>query len=185
METPEFTAAKESGELVANMNRAPLLVTPDGVIGQSKAMERFLAKRFGLMGKDAVQEAMIDCVAEHCRDIKDAERKKGFSFFARDKTEEEKKALREEWYSTDLPVWLKKLEDAVKVTSKAEGYAVGEELSYADVAIFCLLKDCAPSDLEDSTKACEGCPTLSAVADNVAGNEKVSAWLKSRPETMF
>jgi len=108
METPEFTAAKESGELVANLNRAPILITPDGTIGQSKAMERYLAKKFGLMGNDPVQEAMVDCVAEHCRDIKDAERKKGFSFFARDKTEEEKKALREEWYGTDLPVWLKK-----------------------------------------------------------------------------
>jgi len=73
----------------------------------------------------------------------------------------------------------------VKVTSKAEGHSVGSDLTYADVSIFCLLKDCAPSDLDDTTKACEGCTTLSAVADNVASNEKVSGWLKSRPESMF
>merc|ERR1719413_258374 len=68
---------------------------------------------------------MIDCVAEHCRDIKDAERKKGFSFFARDKTEEEKKALREEWYSTDLPVWLKKVGGCSKGNIQSGGICSG------------------------------------------------------------
>ena len=41
-------------------------------IGQSKAIERYLARRFGLMGENAEDEAMIDCIAEHCRDVKDA-----------------------------------------------------------------------------------------------------------------
>ena len=103
----------------------------------------------------------------------------------KNKTDEEKEVLRKEWYSTDLPAWLVKVEEAVKESSKAEGHAVGSDLTYADVVIFCLLRDCAPSDLGDMTKACEGCVTLNAVADNVASNEKVSAWLKNRPESMF
>ena len=45
----EFLKAKESGDLKMNLNRAPVLITPDGkTIGQSKAIERYLARRFGL-----------------------------------------------------------------------------------------------------------------------------------------
>ena len=50
MESPAFNEAKEAGDLKLNLNRAPVLVTPDGVtIGQSKAIERYLARRFSLM----------------------------------------------------------------------------------------------------------------------------------------
>lgn len=80
-----------------NLNRAPVLVTSDGqTIGQSKAIERYLAKQFGLMGNTLEEEAMIDCIAEHCRDVKDAARYKGFSKFTKNKTEEEKAEARKE-----------------------------------------------------------------------------------------
>jgi len=185
MEAPEFTAAKESGELIMNLNRAPVLITAEGdVIGQSKAIERYLAKKFDLMGKSPVDEALIDCVIEHCRDVKLAEQRKGFSFFVKDKTEEEKEALRKEWYATDLPSWLSKIEESVKI-SGSNGFAVGSSLTYADVVIFCLLKDCSPSDLEDTKKACESCTALKAIAENVASNSKVADWIKCRPESMF
>lgn len=186
MDAPEFTAAKEAGELKMNLNRAPVLVTPEGLsIGQSKAIERHLARKFGLMGKDDTEEAFIDCVAEHCRDVKDAMFRKGFSVFARDKTEEEKAALRKEWFDKDLPTMLEKVEDAVKITSKAKGCAVGNKLSYADVVIFCLLKDCAPNDAEDTKKAAANCEMLNSISESIASNGKVSKWLSDRPETMF
>eukprot|EP00970_Alexandrium_tamarense_P019195 scaffold13715_cov434-Alexandrium_tamarense.AAC.1 len=95
--SPEFLKAKEDGELKMNLNRAPVLVTSDGqTIGQSKAIERYLAKQFGLMGNTLEEEAMIDCIAEHCRDVKDAARYKGFSKFTKNKTEEEKAEARKE-----------------------------------------------------------------------------------------
>ena len=42
-EAPEFKADKESGALARNLGRAPLLLTDEGAIGQSKAMERYLS----------------------------------------------------------------------------------------------------------------------------------------------
>lgn len=183
-EAPEFKKAKESGDLDMNMGRAPLLVV-DGktTIGQSKAIERFLAKTFGLMGESDIEAAQIDCIAEHCRDIKDTQMKKGFSAFSRDKTEEEKAEARKGWFENDMPTMLEKLEKAVKLTSQKDSYAVGDKNSYADVVIFSLLKDCY--DKEDTEEAAKDCSMLLAIAERIAKDSNVSKWVKERPKSMF
>mmetsp|Transcript_7720 Transcript_7720/g.11050 ORF Transcript_7720/g.11050 Transcript_7720/m.11050 type:complete len:247 (-) Transcript_7720:68-808(-) len=184
-DSPSFKEAKESGDLLMNLGRAPVLVTSDGVtIGQSKAIERYLARQMGLMGQTPTEEALVDCVAEHCRDVKDAQMRKGFSMFAKDKTDEEKAALRKEWYETDMPTMLEKIDNVVKATG-TEGFAVGSSPSLADVNIFSLLRDCMATDKEDVTKAAKNCDALNAIADAVANSPGVAKWLKERPETMF
>ncbi len=184
--SPEFEKAKESGDLDANLGRAPLLVVDGAQIGQSKAIERFLANKFGFMGNSDIEAAQIDCIAEHCRDIKDAQAKKGFSMFTRDKTDEEKAESKKEWYETDMPAMLEKLEKAVALTSGKAGYAVGEKITYADIAIFSLIKDpMNKSEQEVCLKAAESCALLLSIADKIASDSNVSKWIKSRPETMF
>jgi len=70
-ETPEFTAAKVSGALAPNMDRAPLLkIGDDCTIGQSRAIERYIARRCNLYGSSDEEAAVIDCVVENTRDIK-------------------------------------------------------------------------------------------------------------------
>jgi Glutathione S-transferase, N-terminal domain len=49
-ETPEFAISKTAGELMANMDRAPVLQVGDVSIGQSKAIERYVAKKCNMMG---------------------------------------------------------------------------------------------------------------------------------------
>ena len=181
-----FLAAKESGELKMNLNRAPVLVTQDGTtIGQSKAIERFLARKFGLLGGSPDEEAVIDCIAEHCRDVKDAAMRKGFSNFTKGKTDEEKARDRSEWFEGDMPTMLKKIDDMVQEMGAEEGFAVGSATSYADVAIWALLRDCPPADAEDTSKAAVECKALTAIADAISANPGVSKWLNERPETMF
>ena len=185
MESPAFSAAKETGELKMNLNRAPVLVTPEGVtIGQSKAIERYLARRFGLMGESSEEEALIDCVCEHCRDVRDAQARKGFSFFSRDKTDEEKAVLRKEWFESDMPALLEKIDAAVQDTG-SPGHAVGNPLSLADVAIFSLLRDCYPPDQEEVAQAAEGCAALNSIAEGVANDPRVAEWLERRPPSNF
>jgi len=155
-------------------------------IGQSKAIERYLAKQFGLMGNSDIDSAQIDCIAEHCRDIKDAQMKKGFSAFNRDKSEEEKLKARKEWFEIDMPQMLEKVEKAVKMTSEKDGYALGNKDSYADVVIFSLLKDCTmDSDKDETWKASEKCALLMSIADRIAKDGKVSKWVECRPKSMF
>ena len=185
-QSPEFNEAKECGDLKVNLNRAPVLVTPEGkTIGQSKAIERYLARRYGLMGSTPEEEGMIDCIAEHCRDVKDAARQKGFSKFSRNKTDEEKAEARKEWFDNDMPTMLMKIEDALKETSEEEGYSFGSTTTYGDVAIWSLLRECLPADLEDTTKAAEKCVMLNAIADQIESNPAVSKWLKERPQSPF
>jgi glutathione S-transferase len=180
-----FLEAKEAGDLKLNLNRAPVLITPQGTtIGQSKAIERYLARRFSLMGQSPEDEAAIDCIAEHCRDVKDAAMRKGFSMFTRNKTDEEKAAARKEWFEADMPEMLLKIEQAVKETGSL-GYAFGSTLSYADVIIWALLRDCSAADLEDTVKASASCSALNAISENVAANPGVAKWLSERPESMF
>lgn len=186
MTAPEFLKEKESGALDANMARAPLLIADGQPIGQSKAIERFLAKKFGFMGESDIASAQIDCIAEHCRDIKDGQMKKGFSMFNRDKTDEEKAAAQKEWFETDMPAMLGKLQKAVQITSEKDGYAVGGKNTYADVAIFSLLGDCTmQSDQEGTLKAAEECSLLLAISDRIAKDSNVSKWIEERPESMF
>ena len=186
MESPAFKAAKESGELTMNLDRAPVLITPDAVsIGQSKAIERFLARRFGLMGSSETQAAQIDCIVEHCRDVKDAQMRKRFSMFIKDRTEEEKADAQKEWFETDMPAMLSKIDACVNETGTAKGCAVGDSMSYADLAIFSLLKEAFPAYQEATMKAAQNCPTLLDICETVSNNPKVSKWINERPASNF
>ena len=80
------------------------------------------------MGDLDLDAAQIDYIAEHCRDVKDAQMRKEFSAFIRDKSDEEKTEARKEWFETDMPVMLEKVEKAVKLTSGKDGYAFGEKI---------------------------------------------------------
>merc|ERR1719201_2937914 len=163
--TPEFAEDKESGALAANLNRAPLLLVDGQPVGQSKAMERFIATQAGLMGATPLEAALIDSVAEHCRDVRDAQARKGFSMFSRDKSDEEKAALKDEWYATDLPSWLQRMEACVAPIRQV---VCGDTPSYAAVCIWALLREGKEEDVALISAAAESCAALNEIADAVA-----------------
>uniref|UniRef100_A0A7S0IZC8 GST N-terminal domain-containing protein n=1 Tax=Calcidiscus leptoporus TaxID=127549 RepID=A0A7S0IZC8_9EUKA len=180
--TPEFSADKESGALAANLNRAPLLEVDGTPIGQSKAIERYVAAQGGLMGATPLEAALIDSVAEHVRDVKDAQARKGFGMFSRDKSDEEKTRLRDEWYATELPSWLQRIEGCVAPLKRV---VCGETPSYAAVCIWALLREGKDEDVALVAKAAEGCGTLNEIAEAVAAHPAVKSWVASRPVTMM
>ena len=185
-DAPEFKKAKESGALAINLGRAPVLILPEGELGQSKAMERYVAYEGGLMGKGTFEAALIDMIAEHVRDVKDAQRTKGFGMFSRDKTDSEKAVLKEEWYSTDLPGWLQRIEVCVAaIAGSGASHAVGGATSYADVCIWALLREGSEEEVTLVASAVANCPTLSCIADTVAAHPAVAEWVESRPKTSF
>jgi glutathione S-transferase len=107
---PDAYAAKMEGKHDIDMDRLPFgrlpFIEVDGqLLEQSKAIERFVANRFGFYGANDMEAAQIDCICEHVRDIKDAYQKvRGIQ------DDWEKKASMEKWFGTDLPEWLEKLE---------------------------------------------------------------------------
>lgn len=188
-ETPEFTASKAANELHANMNRIPLFIIETGTrIGQSKAIERYLSKRYDLAGTTPEEEAVIDCIGENVRDIKD-KWSKIRAIGGMMKQSEEKDAAIKKWFEEgELAEWLKKLELSLPNTPYGQNrYAVGIKLSYADLCIWNLLSD----TFEEKHKVFvqkalqDGCPNLSTIVNRVNDLPRIKAWLSRRPVTMF
>ena len=96
---PKFAEAKAAGELVANCGRAPVVVI-DGkdTIGQSKTIERYLARRLGVMGSSEIEAAQIDMITEHVRDIKDK--------YQKAKADKDQKA---EYFAKTLPTFMEEV----------------------------------------------------------------------------
>ncbi len=133
-ETPDFTAAKAAGELSANMDRAPLLVVGETKIGQSKAIERYVAAKCGMMGCSSEEAAVIDCCAEHVRDIKDKWGK--IRAIGGMGPSPEKDVAMKKWFEEgEFKEWLTKLEKSLP-PAQDESFAVGSSLSYADMNIW-------------------------------------------------
>ena len=99
VQRPEFDAAKAAGKLDANLGRLPLLEVDGQVFGQSKTIERFVAKRVGMMGANDLEAAQIDCICEHLRDCKDK--------YMKAKTNPETKAA---YFATEMPEFMAKVE---------------------------------------------------------------------------
>eukprot|EP01035_Chromulina_nebulosa_P019536 gene19536-25434_t len=169
----EFTVLKAAGKFAINMNRVPILEYNGIEIGQSKAIDRFVAKKLGFMGSNEIEEAHVDMMCEHVRDIRIKYNEIRFN-----KSGEELEAAKKSFISSDLGIWLEKLEHVLPNSI----YSVGDKLSLADINIFVLILDFfTPSEEFESAK--QNCPKLKAIANNVA--EVAKEWLAARPDTIY
>eukprot|EP00240_Pyramimonas_obovata_P013080 CAMPEP_0118925638 /NCGR_PEP_ID=MMETSP1169-20130426/3494_1 /TAXON_ID=36882 /ORGANISM="Pyramimonas obovata, Strain CCMP722" /LENGTH=259 /DNA_ID=CAMNT_0006866991 /DNA_START=89 /DNA_END=868 /DNA_ORIENTATION=- len=169
---------KAAGKFAQNLDRLPLLKVGDAVIGQSKAIERYLAAEFNLMGADAIEAAQVDAFCEHIRDISTAfGRERGNPFGP---MTDETKAKLDVWYAETLPGWYARLEKVA-----GDSFAVGAALSLADVTLHQLVTAGQMGADPRAAAALEGYPKLKALMDAVAALPSVKAWEAERPETMF
>lgn len=131
--SPGMAAARQEGKLAANLDRAPILVV-DGThdIGQSKSIERFIARRLGLFGSNDVEAARIDSFGEHVRDIRDK-----YAKARNTEGEEERKRALSGFFRDTLPEMLRLIE-RVCDGSGSSGAVIGKALSYADVCLYAL-----------------------------------------------
>lgn len=171
--SPGFGAARDSGELDVNLGRAPVIVV-DGTleIGQSKTIERYLARRLGLLGKDEGEAAQIDAIVEHCRDVKDK--------YQKAKGDKEEKAR---FFATVMPNFMQQMDKAVEIVSPKCGPAlVGGSLSLADVTLFVFLKDFF-DDKDLASAAIAKCPRLLASVEATGANPAIVAYRAKRDAT--
>ena len=158
----------------------------DGVsFGQSKAMERYIARKCGLFGSTDEESALIDCIGEHVRDIKEKWGKIRMMGGMGAPPTPEKEAAIKKWFDNELAEWLVKLEKSLPLNG-ANNHAVGSSLSYADVCIWNLLHETFDASQQESvSKSLEACERLRAIAETVASNKNLQDWLAARPVTMF
>lgn len=170
---------KAAGNFASNLDRLPMLNVDGTVFGQSKAIERYLASEFKLMGANALEAAQVDAFCEHTRDMTTAYGKERGSPFG--PMSDEIKAALDKWYAETLPGWFAKLE---KVVSSEEGFAVGGATSLADVCLHQLVTSGMGGD-ERTAAALEAYPKLAAIVGKVAALEGVKTWEATRPQTSF
>jgi len=168
---PEFDAKKAAGEFDIAMGKVPLLIVDGGFkIMQSKAIERYVAKKYGLMGKTDEEAAFVDGVTEHQRDISDA--------FRKAKTD----GKVDEYLTEKLPDALKLVEKAV--AGLPGPFLCGPEPSLADVCFYTFLFE-QIDDKEKAKAAYEAAPRVCTAVTAFAELPSVKTWLAKRPVTPF
>mmetsp|Transcript_96563 Transcript_96563/g.223902 ORF Transcript_96563/g.223902 Transcript_96563/m.223902 type:complete len:243 (-) Transcript_96563:153-881(-) len=177
---PEFDAAKASGLLDVSCGKVPMLEVGKHKIGQSPAIERYLARELGLMGGSAIEGAHVDMLCEHINDFKqDYNKVKGVNDAS------EKEAGLKKWFDEDLPAKVKLVEKSLPAGPGP--FLVGKKVSLADLSWYMFLA--APKgyfdNAEGAKKAFESCPRIKAAMEAVGQIRELQEWLKVRPDTPF
>jgi len=177
---PEFDAMKEKGELDVSLGKVPLLKVDGALIGQSKAIERFIAKEVGLMGSNAVEAAQVDQLTETVRDVKDA-----YNAAKRTVGDDEKKAAVEKFFAETLVEMCQKTEKSIP--AGAGPFMVGGKISYADLTWYMFLAspDGFFDNAEGAKAAFQSCPKIKAAMEATGENAELKAWIEKRPKSMF
>ena len=116
-------------------NQVPALQINEMILPQSKSIERFLSKQFGLLGNGILEEAQIDAINEGVEDLFNKYRP---IRYLSDKDEKVQKfqALQ----SDVLPVWLANFEKILG-NNKQNGVLFGKTISLADLNLFYLIEN--------------------------------------------
>ena len=172
MEKEEFEKDKAEGKLVGSLNKVPYLEVDGQVIPQSKSIERYLARKYSLMGDNDIEAVRIDSLCECIRDFKDV-------YQSVRKADDKEKAMNE-WFTKTLVEKLGLLENLVD----GEGFSVGTKLSLSDVVIFAFITQFFDNK-EASMNATLATPKIRSVVEKVSSVPQVVSWLEKRPVTGF
>ncbi|XP_014210579.1 glutathione S-transferase [Copidosoma floridanum] len=149
----------------------PVLEVDGKKVCQSTAICRYLAKQFGLAGKDDWENLEIDAAVDTIHDLR-AKIAAGHY-----ESNEEAKKQKLEAAKELVPFYLERLDEQVK---KNGGYFVGGKLTWADlffVALLDYLNYMAKYDI------LEKYDSLKKLEEKIHQEPKIKAWLAKRPKT--
>ena len=162
------------------MGQLPVLEVDGKTIGQSMAIARYCAKRFGLAGKDELEGALADQAVDQVSDFLDEVIK------VMKEPEEAKKAeMGKQLKVEKLPALLASMEKLLK--GQGGKYFAGSSLTWADIVVyqFVSLKVPRPNQpkalIEESDLT--GCPAISALVATVGALPNIKKWEQTRPVT--
>jgi glutathione S-transferase len=157
-------------------HKMPTLEVEGVVIPQSKAIERFLAKRFKLLGRNDIDAAIIQSIVEQINDLRAEWR------IRRAKPDAEKKEAIENYFTEYLPKELPQLE--LLLENSGTGFFKGKKISYADIAMYEWLGTFT-ENVAELDKAIEKFDRIKKLRTNVGEDEGIKAWVAKRPDTNF
>jgi glutathione S-transferase len=147
----------------------PVLYWNGEEISQALAAGRFLAKEFGLAGKNDIESAQIDEIVCAIEDAVNAR----ISFLL-EKDENRKKTLVETFQTRLVPTLLGQLEKRLIV--RGGQFFVGNNLTWADLQAFMFLTELDQAALKNS-------PKLANLVERVGQIPNIKKWVQSRPDT--
>jgi glutathione S-transferase len=148
----------------------PILEVDGKTISQSRAIERFVARRVGLYGKDEFENAKVDMMVDAANDV-------GQPLMKTFGESDEKKAeIVGKYQKEQLPQLLQNLEKNIQQS----GFCVGNALTWADIAIYQAFDMTKMFKVEINV---DSYPKLKAMRKNVESNPKIAKWMKERPQT--
>ncbi|XP_019637382.1 PREDICTED: hematopoietic prostaglandin D synthase-like [Branchiostoma belcheri] len=155
------------------MGQLPILEVDGTIICQGKAISRLLAKEVGMAGKTNLDQARADMICDGVDDFG----MKLVSIFM-DKDEKKKEEMKKEMTEKTLPSFF----DLFEKLASAEGYFVGNSLTWADINFFAFVGFISTFMQGDHL---QGYVNLNKVMGNVSANPGIAKWLKERPVTQF
>eukprot|EP00981_Chlorochromonas_danica_P013399 scaffold6314_cov273-Ochromonas_danica.AAC.12 len=197
-----------TGDLTHNLGRMPILeLGDDQTIGQSVAINYYLATELGLMGKNLLETTRIIGVQEHLKETVTA-----FRTLAPWDVEPTAEALNK-WFDggaldVDGPADMSKYSERfltwfmgrIEKTLDDKGFAVGDSLSLADVLIYNVFGENLSEEQGPELPACKRetfgskartdaalakHPKLQAIVQAVANNGNVKKYLAARGVQTF
>lgn len=169
----EFEQDLEKGLFEKSLGRLPYLQINKDIICQSKTIERFLARKFDMMGSNDIEESHIDSICECIRDFKD--------HYTSIKNDE--KAVNN-FFEVELPNKFHLLSLMMNKNGSSFGYSVSNKLSLADVVIYTFVMDFFP-DKQKVIQSCKHSPKIKSILNTVHHLPSVQKWIKERPVTLF
>merc|ERR1711936_1362778 len=137
----------------------PMLEIDGKCFSQSKAISIYLAQEFGLYGKNNMDAFTINQVLDLLEDMIQL----AIKFFT------EKESVRFFGYFEKM------------LSESGTGFFVGSQMTLADIAVYTIHSGM----LKKYMGTLEGAPQVAALVEKVGNDEKIKAWVSSRPETPF
>jgi len=134
---------------------------------QSMAICRYIARVYGMYGKDAKEASWADMIIDGVNDFNAAK--------SAAKTDEDKA----KFTSETLPKWLGYFENLLKGNNNGQEFFVGNSVTIADIMVYCLLAYLVQSH----HNALDHSPLLKAHFERISNRPKIAHWVRSRPQT--
>ena len=126
----------------------------------------YLAKKFGLAGKDELENAYVNMYALQLADIAN---KMELAIWEPDKAK--KKELFDEIENTILPTNMKYFED--RLASNRTGFLVGDGLTLADLQLFSFLLTLS----KKKEKTIENFPLIRSFDERIKAHPRIADWI--------
>ncbi|KAL4226801.1 hypothetical protein ACF0H5_014780 [Mactra antiquata] len=150
----------------------PVLEVDGKRLAQSQSIARFLAREFGIAGKDSWEQALVD---QYMGLVDDMFKEAVKAFFESD--EKKKAELQKNLGEVVFPRFLGQFETALE--NNGGKYLVGDSLTLADLAVV----DCFDTPVQNFPSIMDKFPKMKAHREAITGLPTIAEYLKNRKRT--